>query len=155
MQVQRKSNLDLKVVESVLIMLFVFLFAYSSAVKFLDLDDFGQKLLKSPLIGLNYLALVVYAVPFGELLLAILLIFSKSRVCAKYLVFATMSLFTVYLLVLNNIDGFIPCSCGGLFERLSFNQHIIMNIVLSVFSLILIYSKEISHLLSTNRNETH
>ncbi len=113
---------------------FIFLFSYSSLVKFLSLDSFAEKLLKSPLIGLDLLNLFVYSVPFIEAMVVILLAIKSSRKFGRYLMFFLLSSFTVYLINLNNLSGFVPCSCGGLFETLTFDQHVTINIVFLVLA---------------------
>ena len=127
-------------IKEVALILLIFLFAYSSAIKLNDLDAFADKLLKSPLIGIKYLVPLVYLVPIGELLIAITLVYPKSRTIGKYLSCFALTLFSLYLIALNNLDDFVPCSCGGLFEKLTFNQHIILNLILWGLSVILVFT---------------
>jgi hypothetical protein len=38
-----------------------------------------------------------------------------------------MSLFTAYLIIMLKFSYHIPCSCGGVLQNLSWNDHIVFN----------------------------
>jgi hypothetical protein len=51
-----------------------------------------------------------------------------------YASFFLMSLFTAYLMIMLNVSYYVPCSCGGVLEKLSWNQHIVFNVFFIVIS---------------------
>ena len=39
-----------------------------------------------------------------------------------------MSMFTAYIYILLNYSSFVPCSCGGILESLTWKEHMLFNI---------------------------
>jgi hypothetical protein len=56
------------------------------------------------------------------------------RSIGLYLSFALMTLFSVYILVITNYSSNVPCSCGGILEKMTWNQHLIFNLAFLVFA---------------------
>lgn len=52
-----------------------------------------------------------------------------------------MFLFTVYIFMILNFTSFIPCSCGGVLEKLGWTEHLIFNAVFVIMGLIAISLK--------------
>ncbi|SHN07002.1 MauE/DoxX family redox-associated membrane protein [Chitinophaga sp. CF418] len=123
----RKFSLD------ILSALLVFLFVYTSISKLLDYDTFRRQLGQSPFITL-YAPVIVWALPVGELIIAGFLLFARTRLTGFYLSFFLLSLFTFYLMAMLRLSYFIPCSCGGVLQHLSWNAHIVFNIIFVIFS---------------------
>src|SRR5690606_28338776 len=48
-------------------------------------------------------------------------------------------MFTAYILIILNFSDFIPCSCGGVLEKLSWTQHLLFNIAFIALSCIAIF----------------
>lgn len=73
--------------------------------------------------------ILVWAVPFIELLAGGLLIFLKTRLAGLYASLLLLMSFTVYIgLVMINVFGRIPCSCGGILNHLNWEQHLTFNL---------------------------
>lgn len=124
-----------KLLLDILSALLVFLFIYTSISKLLDYDTFRRQLGQSPFITL-YAPVIVWALPVGELIIAGLLLYPPARLTGFYLSFFLLSLFTFYLIAMLQLSYFIPCSCGGVLQHLSWNAHIVFNIVFVIFSTI-------------------
>jgi len=78
----------------------------------------------------NIANVLVWAVPFTELLAGSLLIFLKTRLAGLYASLLLLISFTIYIgLVMNNVFGRIPCSCGGVLNKMTWEQHLVFNIV--------------------------
>jgi hypothetical protein len=93
----------------------------------MDIEQFRVQLGQSPILT-AYAKFVSWAVPATEIILAALLIFHQTRLFALYGCFALMTIFTVYIIVITNFSEFVPCSCGGVLEDLTWNQHLVFNL---------------------------
>jgi hypothetical protein len=62
------------------------------------------------------------------------MVFDRFRVLALFAAFALMVMFTAYIFIILNFSDFIPCSCGGVLEKLSWTQHLIFNLVFIVLA---------------------
>lgn len=124
-----------KLLLEILSALLVFLFIYTSISKLLDYDTFRRQLGQSPFIT-SYASVIVWALPVGELIIAGFLLFARTRLTGFYLSFFLLSLFTFYLVAMLRLSYFIPCSCGGVLQHLSWNAHIVFNIIFVIFSTI-------------------
>lgn len=105
---------------------FILLFIYASASKILDFENFQVQLAQSPLLS-AYAGFVSYAVIIFELLIAVLLCFKRSRLTGLYASSALMAAFTVYIFLILNYSDFVPCSCGGILEKMGWTEHLIFN----------------------------
>ncbi len=113
--------------------LFVLLFLYAAISKLLDFETFTVQLAQSPLLS-AYAGVIAWAVPSLEILIAVLLTIPKYRIPALYAAFTLMVMFTAYIYIILNFSDFIPCSCGGVLEKLSWTQHLIFNIVFIILA---------------------
>ncbi len=113
--------------------LFILLFVYAALSKVLDFEAFRLQLAQSPLLG-AYAGIIALVVPGLEVLIAILLTVSRFRVLGLYASFTLMVMFTAYIYIILNFSDFIPCSCGGVLEKLSWTQHLIFNIVFIILA---------------------
>jgi hypothetical protein len=133
----------LSVIQAILQIALVSLFAYSGAVKLFDRTTFVFALVKSPLIPASeIITLISYSLPLIELLIAGALLFEKTKLIGFYLSFFLMSLFTVYLIVLVSAFSNLPCSCGGILGGMSYPVHIAFNIVFTLVALAGIYTSD-------------
>jgi hypothetical protein len=124
-----------KLLSDILSALLVFLFIYTGISKLLDYHTFRRQLGQSPFITL-YAPVIVWALPLGEIIIAGLLLYTRTRLMGFYLSFFLLSLFTFYLVAMLRLSYFIPCSCGGVLQHLSWNAHIVFNIVFVILSTI-------------------
>lgn len=133
-----------KLLSDILSALLVFLFIYTGITKLLDYHTFRRQLGQSPFITL-YAPVIVWALPLGEILIAGLLLYTRTRLLGFYLSFFLLSLFTFYLIAMLRLSYFIPCSCGGVLQHLSWNAHIVFNIVFVVLSTlgVLLHAKQL------------
>lgn len=107
--------------------LLILLFVYAAVSKMLDFQNFQAELGQSPLLS-AFTGYISYAVLIAEIIISILLSFSKSRVVGLYAAFTLMVMFTAYIVVILNYSSFIPCSCGGILEKMDWKDHLIFNI---------------------------
>jgi hypothetical protein len=108
-------------------LLFILLFSYAAASKLLDAGRFRSQLYLQPFPH-SFANLLVYLLPAGEIILALLLCFSRTRFAGLLLSTILMGLFTGYIsYLLLYYHGQLPCSCGGILEHLSWTAHLAFN----------------------------
>lgn len=108
--------------------LYILLFSYAAANKVLDFQNFMQQLGQSPLLS-AFAEQVAWTVPTLEFLIVLLLIIPRTRFIALVGSFVLMLMFTGYIYIILNHSVFVPCSCGGILETLTWKEHLIFNIV--------------------------
>jgi len=107
---------------------FVVLFVYAALTKLIDYDKSRLQLGQSPVLT-QFAGVVVWLVPVIELFIALLLSTTRFRLLGLYASFTLMVMFTAYIVVITRFSDYVPCSCGGVLEKLSWNQHLVFNIV--------------------------
>jgi uncharacterized membrane protein YphA (DoxX/SURF4 family) len=108
--------------------LLILLFVYAAGSKFADFDLFRSQMHKQPFPDWAG-RILVYLVPITEIITAVLLSF--DRTARRGLIWSTgiMLAFTVYTAtILLNTFGYIPCSCGGVIQKLTWPQHLVFNL---------------------------
>jgi hypothetical protein len=113
----------------------IFVYIYSGLQKIIDFDNFKSIISKSPLLPNGFAKVIAYSIITLELLIAFLFFIKKFRVIAFLFSFFLLLLFTGYIILMLLYSPYLPCSCGGFIEQLSWSQHILFNLVLLMFSL--------------------
>lgn len=124
-----------KVLSTTIICLLIILFIYASISKFITFESFQVQLAQSPLLT-AYAAFVSYGILVLEIGVAILLISNYTRLIGLYASLALMTAFTIYIYLILNFSESIPCSCGGILEKLGWKEHLWFNIGFVVLILI-------------------
>lgn len=114
--------------------LYILLFVYAAVSKLLDFENFQVQLGQSPLLS-PFANFVSIAVIFIELIIAVLLCIPQLRYIALWGAVALMSMFTTYIVIILNFSSFVPCSCGGILEKLGWTEHLIFNAVFILFGI--------------------
>ncbi|REE07794.1 methylamine utilization protein MauE [Winogradskyella pacifica] len=115
--------------------LFIVLFVYAANSKFLDFEEFRIQLGQSPIIT-AYADWVAWGIPLLEYIIAILFFVPRLLVLAFYASYVLMIMFTTYIYLILNFSDFIPCSCGGVLEELTWTEHMIFNLAFVAFAVI-------------------
>jgi hypothetical protein len=123
------------IVSQVCRFLLLLVFAYTVYHKLVDMSKFESTLLKSTLIDVYQVKYLLYLIPAIELT-AIFFLLRKDYLIGLYISLFVMLLFTIYLVALNNFSFYKGCSCGGIFNEMSYAQHILVNIILVVICLV-------------------
>lgn len=126
----------------IICLFFVILFVYTGVSKFLDYDNFRAVIGQSPIIT-KYSGVLSIIVPAIEIVVSIFLVIPRYRLQGLYATFSLMILFTAYIIILVTLSDHAPCSCGGVIQKMSWNQHLVFNIILIFISLlgIILHSK--------------
>jgi hypothetical protein len=115
--------------------LFILLFVYTGVNKLIAIDTLKFVLSKYPLIQ-KFPVLVAWALPMIELLVAALLFFPKTKLIGLYSSLILVIGFTCYLSYMLLFTSKLPCTCGGMLQKLTWPQHLGLNIFFIVLSLI-------------------
>lgn len=130
-----KRKLTLEIIS----FLFVMLFVYAAMTKAFDYQKFTVQVGQSPLLT-AFSGTIPWMVIASELVISAMLAFQKLRLVAFYGALALMTTFTTYIIIILNYSSFVPCSCGGVLEKLGWTEHLIFNsgfIVLAVAGIVL------------------
>ena len=146
-----KRQVLLECISALLIMLFL----YASLSKFLDFHTFTGEMMNQPLPN-SWTPFLVWFIPCSEILMCIALLFERTRLIGFYAALFFMSLFTIYsIFIILNFFGRIPCSCGGVIKRLTWKQHIVLNLFfvgLSISGIVLQRRKSFKSILITKNS---
>src|SRR5258706_7713099 len=130
--------------------LFILLFVYAAASKLIDYQKFRVQLGQSPLLT-AFAGRVSWIIPSLETIISIMLAFPRFRLFGLYASFSLMVMFTAYIIAITKFSDYVPCSCGGVLQNMSWNQHLVFNIAFVVLALIgiIIHSKQPSEELAS------
>lgn len=115
--------------------LFILLFVYTGISKLVTNTEFQNTLAAFPLLH-NTHKLLSFLIPVIELLVAGLLTYQRTRRAGLFLAFLLMVAFTIYIGYAVMFEPKLPCSCGGILKQMSWRNHLVLNIVLSILSLV-------------------
>ncbi|OXA73736.1 hypothetical protein B0A67_03430 [Flavobacterium aquidurense] len=147
-----KLNTKIKnIILDIICLLYVLLFVYAAVSKLLDFENFEVQLGKSPLLS-AFASWISWLVPAIELAIVLLLIIPKFRSAGLLAAFSLMTMFTAYIFIVLHYSSFIPCSCGGILEKMSWNAHLVFNIIFVLLAGLAIVIKNTFN--KTNKNTT-
>lgn len=123
--------------------LYILLFVYAAVSKLLDFENFQVQIGQSPLLS-AFAGWVAWGVPILELLIVLFLVIPKLRLIGFMASFTLMVMFTAYIIIILNFSSSIPCSCGGVLEKMGWTEHLVFNLafVLLAATAILIITKQ-------------
>lgn len=121
--------------------LLALLFIYASGSKVLDFENFQVQLAQSPLLS-AYAGIISYTIITLEIIVAILLCIDNTRLKGLYSSLGLMTGFTTYIYLILKYSDFIPCSCGGILEKLGWEEHLIFNIFFFLLTVTAIFILE-------------
>ena len=108
-------------------LLYLLLFVYAAMNKGLDFEKFQVELGQSPLLS-AFAEWISWTVLIIEFAIVLFLLFPKTRIKALYAGFCLMCMFTAYIFIMLNYSSFLPCSCGGILEKMTWQQHLVFNV---------------------------
>lgn len=132
----------------------VLLFTYAAVSKLLDFEKFQIQMKDSPLLSpfSEFLPLFIIAV---ELFLVGLLCYQKTQNIGLLGSFILMLIFTVYIGIMLVTSENLPCSCGGILEKMTWTQHFYFNIGCAVLAfLALVLNKKYNRPVDKDRNHS-
>ncbi|NJW52697.1 hypothetical protein HC175_07165 [Salinimicrobium sp. CDJ15-91] len=124
-----------KKIVDVSFLFFIILFTYAATSKLLIFETFHLQLEQSPFIGMISLPVAII-LPGVLLVISFLFFITKFRLIAFYFSLALLIIFNIYILGVLIFAESIPCSCGGVINTFSWNEHLIFNIGCSLLALL-------------------
>ncbi len=125
-----------KIIIEVICSLLVLLFLYTSLSKWLDFGTFSKEMYNQPFPH-SFTPWIIWLLPGMEVLIVLVLLFEKTRLAGLWASFILMMLFTIYtILILARVFKRIPCTCGGVIKKLTWNQHLVFNLFFVGISLV-------------------
>lgn len=106
---------------------FIFLFCYAAISKLTDFENFQVQIAQSPLLT-AFAGFTSYVVIIVELIIVFLLLIPRLRLIGLYASLGLMTAFTIYIYLILNYSDFVPCSCGGILEKMGWTEHLLFNI---------------------------
>ena len=131
----KQNNKIKRVIIELICLLYVLLFVYAAVSKLLDFENFQVQLGQSPLLS-AFASWVSWLVPIIELGIVVLLAIRKCRTLGLFASLSLMTMFTSYIFIVLHFSAFIPCSCGGILEKMSWNTHLIFNVVFVILAVL-------------------
>jgi hypothetical protein len=119
----------------IICVLFAVLFVYAAVSKLLTFDEFKVQISKSPLITTQGWW-ISWAVPATELVIAATLFVPRLQMIALYAAFFLMFVFTIYIGFMLLFVPHLPCSCGGILNRMGWREHFIFNTAFTLLAVI-------------------
>ena len=129
----------LKYLKSFCVYFFILLFVYAAISKLVDFENFQVQVAQSPLLS-AFATPIAYGVVVGELIIALLLCFQTTKALGLYLFLGFMTAFTVYIYLILHYSPFVPCSCGGILEKMGWWEHLWFNSFICIISIIMLFS---------------
>lgn len=126
-----KREFIIEVIACILIILFV----YAGVTKMFDYQKFVSQIGQSPLLT-KWSGLLAWSIPALEVVIALLLALSRTRSIGLYASFTLMTFFTAYIIAATRFSDFVPCSCGGVIEIMSWSQHLVFNVIFMALAVI-------------------
>jgi putative oxidoreductase len=106
----------------------IFLFVYTALSKLLDVDTFRNALNNQPFANQLTAFLLVF-IPAYELIAVLTLILTNKGSLGFIVSGLMMLIFTIYAAaVYFNFFPYVPCSCGGVLAKLSWETHLLLNL---------------------------
>ena len=138
----------------VAVSLFILLWVYAATAKVLEFDQFkiqmSQVSFLKPVAGI-----LVWLIPLVEYSLAALLLVSKTRRLGLIGSAVLMSLFTVYIAGMISFSPELPCSCGGIINNLTWQQHLLFNIGCTALAITGVYGHNSNNTPHNNSNSNN
>jgi len=133
---KRKYNPDIFV--SIIAALLIALFVYTALSKVMQLHRFQIALRSSPWLR-EYSRQLAWGIPGIELVLAAGLLILRFRERALLFSGILLLVFTLYIGGMLLFTEKLPCGCGGVIEALDWQQHLVLNIVLTLLAFLAWY----------------
>ncbi|PHR88492.1 MAG: hypothetical protein COA80_17985 [Leeuwenhoekiella sp.] len=132
----------------------ILLWVYAATSKLLEFEQFkiqmSQVSFLKPVAGL-----LAWIIPLLEYSLATLLLLPKTRRLGLLGSAILMSVFTVYIAGMISFSPELPCSCGGIINNLTWQQHLLFNIGYTALAITGVYVHSSNNTPNSNSNNNN
>jgi putative oxidoreductase len=112
---------------------FIVLFFYTALSKSYYIDNTVEAL-KRTNVFVGFESFIAWAVVAIEYIIATLLFLPRTRRLGLKLSFVLMAVFSFYVGFMMFYLTKLPCSCGGIISKMTWKQHLIFNISMTLFA---------------------
>lgn len=114
----------------------IFLFCYTAFSKLAAFEKYQIDMGNQPIPEI-YKQWLIYFIPLAEVVVSGLLVRTRTRLAGLFLSSCLMMMFTLYVFfVIAGVFDKRPCTCGGVIERLKWEQHFVFNLFFLVLAII-------------------
>lgn len=132
----KSFKLNFRQTELLTATLLVLLWALSSGGKVSDLTTFKREL-SAQVFSDRFTDFLFYVIPTGEVIVALLLVYGRTRLTGFIFSFSILTIFTGYIsLVLLSVFSKVPCACISLIPNMGFTFHLFFNLFFMAVSAI-------------------
>ena len=132
-------------------LLFIVLFVYTATSKLIGFEHFKSQLMQMPLLS-KYTPYLAWGIPWAEYVIVILFMFPKYVLQAFYACLGIITVFTRYIVYILKSSEHIPCSCGGVLSKLTWEAHVTFNLLFILLAIINILCLHKQNALSEGSN---
>jgi uncharacterized membrane protein YphA (DoxX/SURF4 family) len=142
-----------RTIPGIIALLLVVLFLYTGISKLMEYSSFKEQIATSPVLA-PIASFIAWALPLAEFAVAIALLIPVWRLWGLYASFVLMLLFTGYIAAILSFSKELPCSCGGVLEEMSWDQHLVFNITFTLLAIAgALLEKKRRKMKNTNNND--
>lgn len=132
----RKMQVD-KLLVGAFELVLICVFAYTGFIKIIYLGDWVKKVeMISFIKALNIIGLIKL-LPLIELIVALMISFDRFKPLGNTFAMFLMSLFIIYIVYDIYTNDGVNCACGGIFEALTLETHLLVNAILLTMTIVL------------------
>lgn len=124
-----------RTIPSVVALLLIVLFLYTGISKLMDYTVFKEQIADSPILA-PIASIIAWALPLVEFAVAVALFIPAWRLWGLYASSVLMLLFTGYIAAILSFNEELPCSCGGILQEMSWQQHLVFNITFTILAIV-------------------
>lgn len=123
-------------ISNFLLYIIIIFISYTALNKFLDINSFQSNIYKTSLFPQPFVPYISYLAILIEITSIVLLIFNYK----KGLIFTVCMFifFTLYISVLQFLDKYEICGCGGILNGLPYISHLSINVLLILITLFIL-----------------
>lgn len=134
MNLRRLSAIYIDIVVAV----FIFIFLYTAFDKLGHHNQFRFLVRKSPLLK-TWSEWLIWIIPGLEILVSVLLFFPLTKKMGMVASTSLMSAFSLYVAYMLYFSPTLPCSCGGIINKMSWNSHLLVNLFFTAAGCMALY----------------
>jgi hypothetical protein len=127
----KKRKIAVEIISS----LFILLFLYTALSKSFQIQNTINVLKKTPFFT-SFPEVTAWSIVVIEYIIAALLFLPQTWKVGMVSSFVLMVGFTLYIGYMKAFISNLPCSCGGVISKMTWNQHLIFNIFFTVLALL-------------------
>ncbi|MNY00057.1 hypothetical protein D3C86_1325380 [compost metagenome] len=133
---QNHSSLIMKktYIVNLLSFLLVLLWIYASINKLMDFEKFKLQLEQSPALT-GFAAAIALVGPAIKIITVVLLFIPRTKLIGLYASCGLMLMFALYIIVILNFSGHLPCACNGFLKNMGWNGHLLFNMLFVLIAL--------------------